>query len=81
VTFAAPLLLAGLARPATRPAALALLLSAPADEWRMARPPLDLLRWTAASLADDVAYGGGVVVGCRATRTWEPLVPTRACRR
>ena len=59
----------------TRPAALALLLAPPLDEWARRRPPLDPVRWTLASLADDAAYGAGVWRGCLRERTIAPLRP------
>jgi len=56
-------------------AALALALVPPVVEWVRRRPDLDLPRWVAASLADDLAYGAGVWTGCLRARTWGPLVP------
>ena len=62
-------------RPRTRRAVVALaLLPALVDWWRR-RPDLDPLRWVAASLADDAAYGAGVWAGCLRGRTVAPLVP------
>jgi hypothetical protein len=74
--FAAPLLAVGLTSRKTRGAALVLLVASPLHEWRRARPPIDPIRWTALTIADDVAYGVGVVVGCARNRTAEPLFPT-----
>jgi len=56
-------------------AALALALVPPTVEWWQRRPALDPLRWAAASLADDLAYGAGVWVGCWRARTLGPLLP------
>jgi mycofactocin system glycosyltransferase len=58
-----------------RRAALALALVPPAVEWWQRRPALDPVRWSAASLADDLAYGAGVWVGCWRARTLGPLLP------
>ena len=49
-----------------RRVALAAAVVPPLVEWARRRPPLDPLRWTACSLADDVAYSVGVWRGCRA---------------
>ena len=59
----------------SRRAAAALLLIPPAVEWWRRRPALDPVRWAAASIADDVAYGAGVWAGCLRSRTVAPLVP------
>jgi mycofactocin system glycosyltransferase len=57
------------------PAAL-LLLGLPAlVEWWQRRPDVDPARWTAACLADDLAYGMGVWAGCIRARTLRPLLP------
>jgi mycofactocin system glycosyltransferase len=77
ITLAAPALAAGLLDRRTRPAAALLLLAAPLHEYGVRRPPLDPVRWTAASLADDIAYGAGVWWGCARGRTVAPLVPRR----
>lgn len=73
-----PALLAGLAfRRTRRAAALALLLPALAD-WRQARHDghdLGLWPYLALHVADDVAYGAGVWLGCARQRTVAPLVP------
>jgi hypothetical protein len=45
------------------------------DWWRR-RPPLDPVRWSLASMADDAAYGMGVWQGCLATRSFGPLLPS-----
>jgi hypothetical protein len=76
-TMVAPGALAlGLRRPRTRTAALALLLAPPLVEFAGRRPRLDPLRFTAAAIADDVAYGLGVWTGCVRARTVAPLVPS-----
>ena len=73
--LAAPALIAALGNRRTRPAAAILLTAAPAAQWLRIRPRLDPVRWTAAALADDVAYGAGVWRGCIRCRTAEPLRP------
>jgi mycofactocin system glycosyltransferase len=73
--FAAPALFAALASRGTRPAALALLVAPPLEEWIQERPSLDPIRWTAAVIADDIAYGAGVLHGCVTGRTLAPLLP------
>jgi len=47
----------------------------PVVEWWRRRPALDPVRWTAASLADDLAYGAGVWLGCLGEGSFGPLVP------
>ena len=59
-----------------RRAAALLVLAPPAVEWWRRGPRLDPVRWTLASVADDVAYGAGVWAGCLASRTLVPLVPS-----
>ncbi len=59
-----------------RRAAVALVLLPPVVDWVRRRPELDLPRWVAASVADDVAYGAGVWIGCLRERTAAPLLPT-----
>jgi mycofactocin system glycosyltransferase len=44
-------------------------------EWFQSRPRLDPLRWTAARIIEDVAYGCGVWVGCMRSRSLAPLLP------
>jgi len=72
-TLAAPVLLAGLAARPTRPTAAFLMAAWPLAQWTARRPPLDPLRWAAAAVADDVAYGAGVWRGCLQSRTAAPL--------
>jgi mycofactocin system glycosyltransferase len=57
-------------------AALALALAPPVVEWVRRRPDLDLPRWVAASVADDVAYGAGVWTSCLRARTAGPFLPS-----
>jgi hypothetical protein len=64
-----------------RRAALALAAVPALVEWRTRRPRLDPLRWIAACLADDLAYGAGVWRGALAGRTAGPLLPRRTLRR
>jgi mycofactocin glycosyltransferase len=52
-----------------------LVLSPPMLEWWQRRPGLDPVRWAAASIADDLAYGSGVWAGCISARTISPLLP------
>lgn len=44
-------------------------------DWFRERPPLDPARWTLARLADDAAYGCGVLCGALRARTATPLLP------
>ncbi|MCR6482871.1 mycofactocin biosynthesis glycosyltransferase MftF [Amycolatopsis sp. OK19-0408] len=73
--FAAPLLAALLARRGWRAAAASLLLGPPLTAWLKRRPDLDPVRYTAAAIADDLAYGAGVWAGCLTHRTFEPVRP------
>ena len=57
--------------------AVALLVLPPMGQWLRQRPPLDPLRWSAASVADDIAYGLGVWRGCLRERVFSPLIPSR----
>ena len=66
--------LAASGRRGTR-AALALAVVPPVVEWARRRPDLDLVRWVAFSVADDVAYGAGVWAGCLRTRSFGALLP------
>ena len=70
-----PALVLGLVLRRTRKvAALALLAPALAD-WREDRGDLDAVSYVALHVADDVAYGAGVWLGCARERTAAPLVP------
>ncbi|MDA3624109.1 mycofactocin biosynthesis glycosyltransferase MftF [Saccharopolyspora sp. WRP15-2] len=44
-------------------------------DWARERPPLDPARWTLARIADDAAYGCGVLRGALKARTATPLLP------
>jgi mycofactocin system glycosyltransferase len=75
-TLAGPaLLLAAAGRGRARWPAVALLAGPPLAEWWRRRPTLDPVRWTAASVADDLAYGAGVWWGCLVHRSAGPLLP------
>jgi mycofactocin system glycosyltransferase len=63
-----------------RGAAFALVVVPPVVEWVRRRPDLDLPRWVVASVADDVAYGTGVWIGCLRAGTFGPLVPALRLR-
>ncbi len=76
--LAAPVLVAALLRG--RRAAALLLLAPALVEWWRRRPDLDPVRWTLASIADDVAYGAGVWAGCVRWRSFGPLAPTLPIR-
>jgi mycofactocin system glycosyltransferase len=52
-----------------------LVLTPPVVEWWRRRPDLDPGRWTLACMADDVAYGAGVWIGCLRERSLRPLLP------
>jgi mycofactocin system glycosyltransferase len=70
-----PAFVIGLAfRRTRRASALALLLPALGD-WAADRDGADPVRATALHVADDIAYGAGVWVGCARERTLVPLVP------
>lgn len=72
-SIAGPALIGALAVRRARPAAAVLLAAAPLEQWMAVRPRLDPLRWTAAAIADDLAYGAGVWHGCLRWRTTKPL--------
>lgn len=80
--FAAPLLLAALIRPGwrRRVAVASLLLGRPLTTYVARRPAIDPVRFTIGSVADDVAYGAGVLTGCVRARTATPLRPVIAWR-
>lgn len=78
--YATPLLLAlmlpgGRARWGRRAVAASLLFGPPLAAWATRRPAVDPIRFTAAALADDIAYGAGVWAGCVQHRTTTPLRP------
>jgi hypothetical protein len=43
--------------------------------WATRRPAVDPIRFAAAVVADDIAYGAGVWAGCVQHRTIRPLRP------
>jgi len=63
-----------------RAAAASLLLGPPLAAWLARRPALDPARFTAAWLADDIAYGAGVWAGAVRARTAAPVRPVIAWR-
>jgi mycofactocin glycosyltransferase len=78
----APVVAIGVGRRWRWAGTAALLMTVPplVDWWRM-RPPLDPVRWSVASIADDVAYGTGVWMGCVRARSIGPLLPAVRLRR
>jgi mycofactocin system glycosyltransferase len=70
-----PALLLGLCLRRTRSAAALALLAPAFGDWASDRPALDPLRYTALHVADDLAYGTGVWLGCVKARTLAPLLP------
>jgi mycofactocin glycosyltransferase len=70
-----PALLLALCWRKTRPAAALALLVPAVGDWLGARRPLDPVRYAALHVADDVAYGSGVWLGCLRARTLTPLLP------
>jgi mycofactocin system glycosyltransferase len=58
-----------------RIAAGTLLAGPPVTAWAKRRPELDPVRFVLGNLADDIAYGSGVLAGCAAHRTSRPLRP------
>jgi mycofactocin system glycosyltransferase len=74
-TFAAPLVLAGLAYRRRRCVAAALLVASPLSTWTRTRPSLDPIRWSMLSIADDAAYGAGVWAGAVRQGTPEVVRP------
>ena len=82
-TSLTPVLLVALASRGRvgRRAALVLTVAPPLARWWRERPGMDPFRWVAASVADDVAYGTGVWIGCLRMRTIAPLLPAVGRRR
>jgi mycofactocin system glycosyltransferase len=87
--FAAPLLAAAVAAPrlpgerhpwGRRLAAASLILGPGVAAWRARRPDLDPVRFTAASIADDVAYGAGVWAASIRARNYAAMRPSIARR-
>lgn len=80
--LAAPVVVAGVVRRRRWGVAAALVMTVPPMvDWWQRRPPLDPVRWSLASLADDMAYGAGVWLGCIRARTLGPLLPAAHNRR
>ncbi|HEY7597090.1 MAG TPA: mycofactocin biosynthesis glycosyltransferase MftF [Actinophytocola sp.] len=73
--FAAPLLAVELVAGRRRVAAASLLFGPPLAEWAARREALDPVRYVLGRLADDIAYGSGVLAGCLANRTSAPVRP------
>jgi mycofactocin system glycosyltransferase len=73
--FAAPLLAVELVAGRRMLAAASLLFGPPLAEWARTRPALDPARYVLGRLADDIAYGTGVLAGCLAAGTSAPLRP------
>jgi mycofactocin glycosyltransferase len=70
-----PALLLGLSWRRTRRAAALALLAPAAGDWVAAPHSLDPVRFGALHVADDLAYGSGVWLGCLRARTLAPLLP------
>jgi mycofactocin system glycosyltransferase len=78
--YATPLLLAlllpgGRGRRGRHAAVASLVLGPPLVAWVTRRPAIDPVRFVAAAVADDIAYGMGVWAGCVRHRTTTPLRP------
>jgi mycofactocin system glycosyltransferase len=80
--FAAPLLAGMLLAPGwgRRVAVASLLLGPPLTAIATRRPAVDPLRFVVGQLADDMAYGLGVWVGCARARTTKPIRPVVSWR-
>jgi len=76
--LAAPALVALATRRRGARCAAALALLPAVVDWVRRRPDLDIPRWVAASLADDMAYGTGVWLGCLRSDSFGPLLPALA---
>jgi mycofactocin glycosyltransferase len=70
-----PVLVLALGWRRTRSAAALALLVPAIDDWVADRAGLDPWRYAALHVADDLAYGAGVWLGCLDARTAAPLVP------
>jgi mycofactocin system glycosyltransferase len=75
IHFAPWLLGLGLLRRRTRFAAVGLVLAPVLSDWRRRHAPIDPVTFTAGYLANEIAYGSGVVAGCLRERTLLPLRP------
>lgn len=69
------LALAGAPRSGLARAAAAAMLAAPAREWLTRRPDIDLPRYLMLRLAEDAAYGTGVIAGAARSRRPGVLLP------
>lgn len=70
-----PAFVLGLLSPRTRRAAALALVVPAVSDWVADAGGLDPVRYAALHVADDVAYGTGVWLGCLRARTVRPLVP------
>ena len=79
------LALAGVRRSWLARAAVAVMLLAPVRDWLTRRPDVDLPRYLALRLAEDAAYGSGVITGAVRSRRPRVLLPrlrfTRAAKK
>jgi mycofactocin glycosyltransferase len=73
--LALPLLLGATVSNRLRALATTLVVLPPVVEWSRKHPPISAPCWIAASIADDVAYGAGVIYGCITATTAAPLRP------
>jgi mycofactocin system glycosyltransferase len=71
-----PALLVALLVRRLRSVAAAVLLVPALHDWWRARHDLDAARFTALHVADDLAYGTGVWLGCVRARAMRPLIPS-----
>jgi mycofactocin system glycosyltransferase len=69
-------IVAALVSRRARRVAVAAAVVPPLVEWARRRPPLDPVRWTACSLADDASYSVGVWWGCLRARSLRALRPS-----
>ncbi|HEY3841824.1 MAG TPA: mycofactocin biosynthesis glycosyltransferase MftF [Acidimicrobiales bacterium] len=75
-----PLMALGLCSRRTRRSAALALLGPAINDW-VARPgDLDPVRYATLHVADDLAYGAGVWLGCLRSRTLRPLIPKISLR-
>jgi hypothetical protein len=81
IQFAPPVLAAGLLHRGTRLAAAGFMLAPALADWVARGKPLDPFRFVAGYLADEMAYGGGVLSQCVRERTLVPLRPIIVRRR
>jgi hypothetical protein len=65
----------GVVHRRSRPALAAAVVVPAVLEHRARRPDLDLVSWTGLRLADDLAYGAGVWLGCWRERSVRALRP------